>query len=109
MKGLVRAINKAIKDTIANPDAAIELLATKEPLINKDIEKRRLIYVYKTLIDTPEAREGGIGDINSARMTAAIETIAESYELPRKPAVDEVFSRAFLPEKADRMPKPLSQ
>ena len=45
-------------------------------MINKDIEKRRLIYVYKTLIDTPEAREGGIGDINPARMTAAIDTIA---------------------------------
>jgi NitT/TauT family transport system substrate-binding protein len=40
VKGLVRAINKAMKDCIANPDAAIDLLASKEPLINKDIEKR---------------------------------------------------------------------
>jgi len=109
VKGLVRAINKAMKEAVANPDAAIELLAAREPLINKDIEKRRLIYVYKTLIDTPEAREGGIGDINPARMSAAIDTIAESYELPRKPAVDEVFSRAFLPGKADRTPQTLSQ
>jgi NitT/TauT family transport system substrate-binding protein len=109
VKGLVRAINKAMKDAVANPDAAIELLAAREPLINKDIEKRRLIYVYKTLIDTPEARDGGIGDINPARMSAAIDTIAESYELPRKPAVDEVFSRAFLPGKADRAPQTLSQ
>ncbi len=69
VKGLVRAINKAMKESVANPDAAIELLAEREPLINKDIEKRRLIYVYKTLIDTPEAREGGIGDINPARMS----------------------------------------
>ena len=28
---------------------------SSEPLINKDIEKRRLLYVYKTLIATPEA------------------------------------------------------
>ena len=42
--------------SIANPDAAIDLLAKKEALIKKDIEKRRLIYVYKTLIDTAEAR-----------------------------------------------------
>src|ERR1700754_4603150 len=53
VKGLVRAINKAIKEVVANPDAAIELLAKREALINKDIEKRRLVYVYKTLIDTP--------------------------------------------------------
>ena len=55
------------------------LLATKEPLLNKDIEKRRLIYVYKTLIATPEARELGVGDVSDARMTKAITTIAESY------------------------------
>ena len=59
VKGLVRAINKAIKDCLANPDAAIELLAKQEPLLNKDIEKRRLVYVAKTLIATPEASELG--------------------------------------------------
>ena len=55
VKGLVRAIAKAMRETVGNPDAAINLLATKEPLINKDIEKQRLLYVVKTLIATPEA------------------------------------------------------
>jgi NitT/TauT family transport system substrate-binding protein len=103
VKGLVRAINKAIKDCLANPDAAIELLAKHEPLLNKDIEKRRLVYVAKTLIATPEASELGIGDIKDARMIDAIATIAAAYELPKSPAVADVFSRAFLPAKAERM------
>jgi NitT/TauT family transport system substrate-binding protein len=102
VKGLVRAINRALKETIANPDAAIDLLAAEEPLINKEIEKRRLVYVYKTLIDTPEARELGVGDVKDARMTAAIATIVESYELPRTPTAADVFDRSFLPPKADR-------
>jgi NitT/TauT family transport system substrate-binding protein len=102
VKGLVRAINKAIKDCLANPDAAIELLAKQEPLINKEIEKRRLVYVAKTLIATPEAAELGVGDIKDARMTDAIATIAAAYELPKSPAVADVFSRAFLPAKAER-------
>jgi NitT/TauT family transport system substrate-binding protein len=102
VKGLVRAINKAMKDCLANPDAAIELLAKQEPLLNKDIEKRRLVYVAKTLIATPEASELGVGDIKDARMTDAIATIAAAYELPKSPAVDAVFSRAFLPAKAER-------
>jgi NitT/TauT family transport system substrate-binding protein len=109
VKGLVRAINRAVKETMADPQAAIDLLAAEEPLINKDIEKRRLIYVYKTLIDTPEAHELGIGDVKDARMTAAIATIAESYELPRVPTATEVFNRSFLPEKAERTPPTLSQ
>ncbi len=81
VKGLVRAINRAIKEVMADPDAAIGLLAKQEALIKKDIEKRRLIYVYKTLIDTAEARELGIGDVNDARMAGSAATIAESLRI----------------------------
>ena len=102
VKGLLRAIAKAMKDCVANPDAAIELLAKQEPLINKDIEKRRLIYTVKNLIATAEAGELGVGDMRDARMTEAIKAIAEAYELPKLPAVADVFSRAFLPAKAER-------
>jgi hypothetical protein len=35
-------------------------------------------------------------------MSDAIATIAAAYELPKSPGVDSVFSRAFLPPKADR-------
>jgi NitT/TauT family transport system substrate-binding protein len=107
VKGLVRAINRALQDVMANPDAAVDLLAAKEPLIKKDIEKQRLTYVYKTLIDTPEARALGIGDVSDDRMTSAITTIAQSYELANAPKAGQVFDRAFLPPKADRLPKTL--
>ena len=103
VKGLVRAINKAMHEAIANPDAAIDLLAKKEALIKKDIEKQRLLYVTKTLIATSEAAELGVGDTKDARMTELIGVIAASFELPRKPAAADVFSRAFLPPKAERM------
>src|SRR5437763_10507312 len=105
---MVRAINRAQKEVMVNPDAALDLLAQQEALIKKDIEKRRLIYVYKTLIDTAEARELGIGDVSDTRMAAAAATIAESFELPKVPAPDAIFSRAFLPPKADRMPAVLA-
>ncbi len=105
--GLVRAINRSVMEVMANPDAAIALLAAKEPLLKPDIEKRRLIYVYRTLIDTPEARDIGIGDVNDARMAASVETIAESYELPARPQVAEIFNRSFLPPKSERMPAKL--
>jgi NitT/TauT family transport system substrate-binding protein len=104
VKGLLRAINRALKETVQNPDAAIDLLAAEESLIKTDIEKRRLLYVYKTLIDTPEARELGLGDVGDARLTSAIATVAASFELPKVPASGEVFDRGFLPAKADRVP-----
>jgi NitT/TauT family transport system substrate-binding protein len=104
VKGLLRAINRSLRETVENPDAAIDLLATEEPLIKKDIERRRLLYVYKTLIDTPEARELGIGDVSDTRLKSAIATIAASFELPKVPSPGDVFDHSFLPAKADRIP-----
>jgi NitT/TauT family transport system substrate-binding protein len=108
VKGLLRAINRSLHETVENPDAAVDLLATEEPLIRKDIEKRRLLYVYKALIDTPETRELGIGDVSDSRLTTAISIIVTSFELPRTPAPGDVFNRSFLPAKADRVPLAVS-
>jgi NitT/TauT family transport system substrate-binding protein len=85
-----------------NPKAVSSLV---KAMINKDIEKRRLNYVLKSSVLTPEAAELGVGDIKDARMSNAIAQIAQSYNLQRLPAVSEVFSRAALPPKADRMIK----
>ena len=104
VKGLLRAINRAIQETINDPQAAIDLLATEEPLLKKDIELRRLIYVWGSLIDTSEARQLGIGDVDDVRLKSSIDIISTSFELPRQPAAAQVFDRSFLPPKAERLP-----
>jgi NitT/TauT family transport system substrate-binding protein len=104
VSGLLRAINRSLREAVENPDAAIDLLATEEALIKKDIERRRLLYVYKTLIDTAETRELGIGDVSDDRLRSAISAIATSFELPRLPNPGDIFDRSFLPAKADRIP-----
>ena len=103
VKGLVRAINKAMREVLASPDAAIELLAKQEPLLNAAIEKQRLIYAARTLIATPETAALGIGDVNEQRMAQSVDTIVTAFELPRAPTVTDVFSRLFLPPKAERV------
>jgi NitT/TauT family transport system substrate-binding protein len=104
VSGLLRAINRSLREAVENPDAAIDLWATEEALIKKDIERRRLLYVYKTLIDTAETRELGIGDVSDDRLRSAISAIATSFELPRLPNPGDIFDRSFLPAKADRIP-----
>lgn len=104
VKGLLRAINRAMKETVQNPDAAIDVLAAEEPLIKKDLEKRRLLYVYTNLIDTPEVRKLGLGDVSDVRLSSSITTIAASFELSKTPAAGDIFNRSFLPAKGDRMP-----
>jgi NitT/TauT family transport system substrate-binding protein len=102
VKGLLRAINRAIRETINDPQAAIDLLATEEPLLKKDIELRRLTYVWGSLIDTAEAQQIGIGDVNDTRLQSSIAVISTSFELLRQPDAAQIFDRSFLPPKADR-------
>jgi NitT/TauT family transport system substrate-binding protein len=46
---------------------------------------------------TPYVKAHGFGDIDPVRMQASIDQVAEALELPRKPAIDEVFTDKFLP------------
>jgi NitT/TauT family transport system substrate-binding protein len=106
--GLVRAINRAIKDVIADPDMGVKTLAKIEPLINQDVEKKRIAYALGNLMNGAEFTELGFGDLTDDKLTRSIDVIAEAYDLKTKPKASEVFNRSFLPAKADRMfaPKP---
>jgi len=102
VKGLVKAINRAMADVLANPEAAVESVAKRDPLIDKTLEKERLLMTYKLLIATPEAKEIGIGDVKDDHLERSIKTVAEVYGLATPPAASAVFNRAFLPPKAER-------
>lgn len=105
VKGLLRAINKGLADTIKDYDAAVESVAKREPLINKPIEKERLIATLKDEMSHPEASKIGNGDVDDARFKASIAIVAEANGLARTPAPEEIFSRAFLPPMAERLTK----
>ena len=104
--GLVKAINTAVKECVSNLDACMDNLQANEPLLNKEIEKRRLLYVLKSSMLSAESAEIGMGDVRDARMLNAIAQIGQSYDLQRLPTVSEVFSRTALPAKEDRLFKP---
>ena len=71
-------------------------------LINVEVEKRRLQFSFDKLIVSPEMKEIGVGDVKDDRMTRAIGIIVEGYQLARAPAASEIFSREFLPPRAER-------
>lgn len=100
--GLVRAIHRAVRDTVADPDAAIEVLARREPLINKALEKRRLLYALKTVVLTPEAAEVGVGDLRDERLARSMKQLAKAFDIGSLPPPAEVFDRRFLPPLAER-------
>ncbi len=100
--GLVRAVNKAVIAVGKDQNAGMKATVNYDNLINADVEKRRLKFSYEQLIVSPEMKEIGVGDIKDDRMARAIGMVVEGYQLTRTPTPAEVFSREFLPPRAER-------
>jgi NitT/TauT family transport system substrate-binding protein len=103
VRGLVKALNRAILEVAANPDEGIAVLKKVEPLTNAELEKKRLVYAIDQQLRTTEVARLGLGDLDDSRLEAAIKTVSDAYGLSRAPAISEVFTRTFLPPKADRV------
>lgn len=103
LKGFLRAMDRGIKDMLKDYDAAIETVAKREPLINKAIEKERLIATLQAEMSHPETATIGLGAVDPERFRKSIAIVCEAEGLPRVPAPEEVFNAAFLPPLADRV------
>jgi NitT/TauT family transport system substrate-binding protein len=106
VRGLVRAINRAMLEVVRDPTEGVRLMSRIEPTINETIERQRVEYAFRTVIATPEAVRLGAGDVDDARLTKAIEQTVEVFGLTRTPTPAEVFNRSFLPLAAERVLTP---
>jgi NitT/TauT family transport system substrate-binding protein len=102
VKGFLKALNHGIKDAIADPQAAIDAVAKREPLVKPAIERARLDATMADEMSHPEIARIGVGDVSDERMAKAIDILVKAKELPRTPAVGEIFDHSFLPPLAER-------
>ena len=102
VKGFLKALNRGVKDAMADPKAAIEAVQKRESLIKPDIERARLEATLSDEMTSPEISKIGHGDISDERMSKAIDILVSAKELPRTPKVGDVFDRSFMPPLADR-------
>jgi NitT/TauT family transport system substrate-binding protein len=98
LKAFLEAVAKGWVDAVADPDAAIESLAQRNPAIDKDLEKERLMMAATQNVMTDWVKANGMGGIDPARMESALAQIGTVYtfQTPPDPAV--LFSDAYLPE-----------
>jgi NitT/TauT family transport system substrate-binding protein len=102
VRGLVRAINRAFHEVRANPEPGMDAVMKREPLLKREVEKERLLQTIQYEVLSSEMKKIGIGDVDPERLKKGIDLLVENLKLPRTPSADEVFTRAFLPPRAER-------
>ena len=103
VRGFIRATIKGLKDMVRDPEEAVKAAVAYEPLLDPDVERRRLHVAMDCCIVTDTVRKKGFGDVDPARLDKVIDQITEAYKLPRKPSQKEVFDPQYLPSVSERM------
>lgn len=103
--GFVKAVNRAINDTLANTEAGMDAVMKREPLLKREVEKERLLATIKEEMSHPEIARLGLGDVDPDRLKRAIAMVVDANSLPRTPTNADVFDRSFLPLRNERASK----
>jgi NitT/TauT family transport system substrate-binding protein len=98
LKAFLGAVAKGWVDTVADPAAAIDSLAERNPAIDKELETERLQMALDQNVITDWVKANGMGGIDPARMDSAIAQIGETYEFQNAPDATLYFDSSFLPE-----------
>jgi len=106
VRGFLRALNRAVIDSLKDPKMAVAAVLKRELLLNPKVELERFEATLKDEMNHPEIAKIGLGNVDDARLKRAIDILVSASQLPRTPKVEEIFTHEFLPATVD-LPKAL--
>jgi NitT/TauT family transport system substrate-binding protein len=99
--GFVRALNRAAKDVMADPDGSIAAVKRRDSLIDEKLEAQRLKLSLE-FVATPVAKSDGLGVIRKTKLETQVDDVVAAFGLKNKPSPDLLFNSGFLPPSAER-------
>jgi len=102
--GFLRATNRAILESMADPAAAIAATKVREPILNEavELERWRITQQYIAAADT---KGHGLGDVLKRTLEEQVDEVVSVFGLKARPSVEGVFNRAMLPAANQRTVK----
>ena len=101
IKAFLTAFAKGAKEVIAQPAAAIEHVKARDGIINVPLETRRLQLAIDTVINSPNARAEGFGQVNGPRLSLMASQVSDAYGTKTRVNPDTIWNDSFLPSKAE--------
>lgn len=101
VRAFLKAFARGAKEVMANPDAAIEYVKQRDGIINVDLEKRRLRLAIDSVINSPDARAEGFGQVVPARLALMASQVSDAFGTKTRVNPDAVWNGSFLPSAAE--------
>ena len=101
VKAFLLAFSKGVKDVIANPAAAIADVKERDGIVNVELETRRLKLAIDTVINSPNARAEGFGQVNGPRLSLMASQVSDAFNTKTRVNPDAVWNASYLPGKAE--------
>ncbi len=98
----LRASNRAIVETFADPAPSIAAMRQREPILDEKIERERWA-VTAQYVGAADTRSHGLGDIRKLTLEQQVDEVADVFGLKNKPSADAIFNGSMLPPRAHRM------
>ncbi|MGG5822681.1 ABC transporter substrate-binding protein [Falsiroseomonas sp. HW251] len=93
----IAALLKAQIWAYRNPDQAIAFLKQRETLTDVAIETERQQVTFNEMMVSDVVKQHGMSHFEPARAQKQIDAVVETFALPNKPSVDQVYDGRFLP------------
>lgn len=97
----LRALNRALKDTIADPAVAVKAVMARSPVLNEadELEKLKIIMEF---MDTPNTRADGLGSVRRLKLDNQVDDVTMAFGLKTRVSPDGIFNSSFLPAGGER-------
>jgi len=105
----VKGLNRAMKELIADPKAAIAAIRGRDPIVNTELETDRLKLYVKELLLTPNVKANGFSSIDARKLERQIASVLDAFNIKAGMGVASVYTERFLPPRAERMPPPFKE
>lgn len=105
----VRGLNRAVKDVIAEPQAALAAIRGRDPLVNIELEAERLKMHVRDMLLTPNVRANGLSSVDIKKLERQIASVLDAFNVKANVTPASVYTDRFLPPRAERMPPPYKE
>ncbi|MEO7939153.1 MAG: ABC transporter substrate-binding protein [Burkholderiaceae bacterium] len=101
IKAFLQAFTKGARDVIAKPDDAVAFLKERDGIIDVALEKRRLHLAIDTVVNSPDARAEGFGQVKGPRLSLMASQVSDAFNTKTRVNPDAVWNGSFLPTAAE--------